>query len=71
MRSSGNWLTVLMRGVQLNSLTALNAGTTTPISYTQCYVLGVGMTTNKQRRIGFPTSANVGGLSSILAHTYT
>lgn len=25
------------------------------------------MTTNKQRRIGFPTSANVGGLSSILA----
>jgi hypothetical protein len=71
MRSRGIWLTVLMRGCKLNSLTPPNGGTTAPISYTQCYVLGVGMTTNKQRRIGFPTSANVGGLSSILAHTYT
>ena len=71
MRSRGIWLTALMRGVQLNSLTPLNGGTTAPISYTQCYVSGVGMTTNKQRRIGFPTSANVGGLSSILAHACT
>ena len=37
MRSRGIWLTMLMRGVQLNSLTALNAGTTAPISYIQCY----------------------------------
>lgn len=29
------------------------------------------MTTNKQRRIGFPTSANVGGLSSILVPMFT
>jgi hypothetical protein len=33
MRSRGIWLTMLMRGVQLNSLTAFNAGTTAPISY--------------------------------------
>ncbi len=71
MRSRGIWLTMLMRGVQLNSLTALNAGTTAPIFYTQCYVSGVGMTTNKQRRIGFPTSEKFGGLSSILAHACT
>jgi hypothetical protein len=33
--SKGIWLTMLMRGVQLNSLTALNAGTTALIaSYT-------------------------------------
>jgi hypothetical protein len=36
MRSRGIWLKMLIRGVQLNSLTALNAGTTAPISYTQC-----------------------------------
>jgi hypothetical protein len=39
MRSRGIWLTMLMRGVQLNSLTALNAGTTAPISYTR-FALG-------------------------------
>jgi len=39
MRSRGIWLTALMRGVQLNSLTSLNGGTTAPISYTQCYAL--------------------------------
>jgi hypothetical protein len=33
MRSRGIWLTVLMRGVQLNSLTPSNGGTTAPISY--------------------------------------
>ena len=43
MRSRGIWLTMLMRGVQLNSLTALNAGTTAPISYTQCYGTGGGI----------------------------
>ena len=43
MRSGGIWLTMLMRGVQLNSLTALNAGTTAPISYTQCYKYVVGL----------------------------
>ena len=26
----------------------------------QCYILGVGMTTNKQRRVGFPTSEKFG-----------
>ena len=36
MRSRGIWLTMLMRGVQLNSLTALNAGTTAPIFYMRC-----------------------------------
>ena len=35
MSSKGIWLTMLMRGVQLNSLTASNAGTTALIaSYT-------------------------------------
>jgi hypothetical protein len=42
MRSRGIWLTVLMRGVQLNSLTPSNGGTTAPISYTQCYKSGCG-----------------------------
>jgi hypothetical protein len=42
MRSRGIWLTVLMRGVQLNSLTPSNGGTTAPISYTQCYKSGNG-----------------------------
>jgi hypothetical protein len=42
MRSRGTWLTVLMRGVQLNSLTPSNGGTTAPISYTQCYKSGGG-----------------------------
>ena len=37
------------------------------ITYIPCCKIRRGMTTNKQRRIGFPTSANVGGLSSILA----
>ena len=40
MRSRGIWLTVLMRGCKLKSLTPLNGGTTSPISYTQCYVSG-------------------------------
>ena len=44
MRSRGIWLTVLMRGVQLNSLTPSNGGTTAPISYTQCYKSGGGVT---------------------------
>ena len=46
MRSRGIWLTVLMRGVQLNSLTALNAGTTTTISYTHCYKYVQGVMSN-------------------------
>ena len=33
-----------MRGVQLNSLTPSNGGTTAPISYTQCYKSGGGVT---------------------------
>ena len=44
MRSRGIWLTVLMRSVQFNSLTPLNGGTTAPISYTQCYKSGGGVT---------------------------
>jgi hypothetical protein len=44
MRSRGIWLTVLMRGVQLNSLTPSNGGTTAPISYTQCYKIGLPLT---------------------------
>jgi len=40
MRSRGIWLIMLMRGVQLKSLTAIIiAGTTAPIFYTQCYML--------------------------------
>jgi hypothetical protein len=35
MRNRGIWLTMLMRGVQLNSLTPSNGGTTAPISYKQ------------------------------------
>ena len=42
MRSRGIWLTVLMRGCKLNSLTPSNGGTTAPISYTQCYKSGCG-----------------------------
>ena len=42
MRSRGIWLIVLMRGVQLKSLTPSNGGTTAPISYTQCYNSGGG-----------------------------
>jgi hypothetical protein len=42
MRSRGIWLTVLMRGCKLNSLTPSNGGTTAPISYTQCYKSGGG-----------------------------
>jgi hypothetical protein len=37
MRNRGIWLTVLMRGVQLNLLTEKHFGTTAPISYVQCY----------------------------------
>ena len=33
-----------MRGVQLNSLTPSNGGTTAPISYTHCYKSGGGVT---------------------------
>lgn len=44
MRSREIWLTVLMRGVQLNSLTPSNGGATAPISYTQCYKFGGGVT---------------------------
>ena len=44
MRSRGIWLMVLMRGVQLNSLTPSNGGTTAPISYTQCYKIGLPLT---------------------------
>ena len=34
MKDRGIWLTILKRGVQLNSLTAM-AGTTAPISYNE------------------------------------
>ena len=50
MRSRGIWLTVLMRGVQLNSLTPSNGGTTAPISYTQCYKSGGGQFTGYNKK---------------------
>ena len=44
MRSREIWLTVLMRGVQLKSLTRYHRDTTAPISYTQCYKIGLPLT---------------------------
>ena len=60
MRSRGIWLTMLMRGVQLNSLTALNAGTTAPISYTQCYISGGGTLQCLSRRGNSRINTEVG-----------
>jgi hypothetical protein len=60
MRSRGIWLTMLMRGVQLNSLTALNAGTTAPISYTQCYISGGGTLQCLSRRENSRINSEVG-----------
>jgi len=57
MRSRGIWLTVLMRGVQLNSLTPSNGGSTAPISYTQCYKSGCG----EHRGV-------LGGVERLLSH---
>ena len=42
MRSGGIWLTVLMRGVQLNLLTEIHSGTTAPISYVCWYEYVMG-----------------------------
>jgi hypothetical protein len=49
MRSRGIWLTVLMRGVQLNSLTPSNGGTTAPISYNAYGLAKWGNYTHKSR----------------------
>lgn len=57
MRSRGIWLTVLMRGVQLNSLTPSNGGSTAPISYTQYYKSGCG----EHRGV-------LGGVEMLLSH---
>ena len=38
MVSGGNWLTVLMRGVQLNSLTPQERGHNSRLNYTHCYL---------------------------------
>ena len=60
MSSKGIWLTMLMRGVQLNSLTASNAGTTAPISYTQCYISGGGTLQCLSRRENSRINPEVG-----------
>ncbi len=63
MRSRGIWLTVLRRGVQLNSLTPSNGGTTAPISYAQCYKSGGvahGVMQNTAETVALNAASKVG-----------
>lgn len=58
MRSRGIWLTVLMRGCKLNSLTPSNGGTTAPISYTHVISLVVAS-----------FGVSLGGAEMLLSHS--
>lgn len=60
MRSRGIWLTVLMRGCKLNSLTPSDGGTTAPIYYTQCYISGGGTLQCLSRRENSRINTEVG-----------